>query len=152
MTGIAPPLLDDPGDLSALRAKGADPDELFASFAAWAEASGTVLYPAQEEALIALVSGANVILATPTGSGKSLVATGALYAALAAGRRSYYTAPIKALVSEKFFALFDVFGAANVGMLTGDASVNQGAPIIACTPQSLANIALREGGPESTAA
>ena len=104
-----------------------------------------MLYPAQEEALIELVSGANVVLATPTGSGKSLVATGALYAALAAGRRSYYTAPIKALVSEKFFALCDVFGAANVGMLTGDASVNAGAPIIACTAEVLANIALREG-------
>ena len=139
------PLLDDSGDLSALRAKGADPDELFASFAAWAEANGTVLYPAQEEALIELVSGANVVLATPTGSGKSLVATGALYAALAAGRRSYYTAPIKALVSEKFFGLCGIFGAANVGMLTGDAAVNAGAPIIACTAEVLANIALREG-------
>ena len=150
-TGSLPPprpvpaLLDDPSDLSALHALDADPDELFASFAAWAEASGTVLYPAQEEALIELVSASNVILATPTGSGKSLVATGALYAALAAGRRSYYTAPIKALVSEKFFALCDVFGAANVGMLTGDASVNAGAPIIACTAEVLANIALREG-------
>src|SRR6187200_3767567 len=139
------PLLDDSGDLSALRAKGADPDELFASFAAWAEANGTVLYPAQEEALIELVSGANVVLATPTGSGKSLVATGAQYAALAAGRRSYYTAPIKALVSEKFFALCGVFGAANVGMLTGDAAVNHDAPVIACTAEVLANIALREG-------
>jgi superfamily II RNA helicase len=146
MTG--PQLLDDPSDLSALRAKGGDADDLFASFAAWAEVSGTVLYPAQEEALIELVSGANVILATPTGSGKSLVATGALYAALAADLRSYYTAPIKALVSEKFFALCDVFGAANVGMLTGDASVNAGAPIIACTAEVLANIALREGGDE----
>jgi superfamily II RNA helicase len=142
---MAAALLDDPSDLSALRAQAADPDELFTSFAAWAQASGTTLYPAQEEALIELVSGANVILATPTGSGKSLVATGALYAALAAGRRSYYTAPIKALVSEKFFALCDVFGAANVGMLTGDASVNAGAPIIACTAEVLANISLREG-------
>src|SRR6476660_3875214 len=141
----APPLLDDPSDLSALRAKGDDPDQLFTDFAAWAEANGTVLYPAQEEALIELVSGANVVLATPTGSGKSLVATGAQYAALAAGRRSYYTAPIKALVSEKSFALCDVFGAANVGMLTGDAAVNAGAPIIACTAEVLANIALREG-------
>src|SRR6201994_4146875 len=139
------PLLEDSGDLSALRAKGADPDELFASFAAWSEANGTVLYPAQEEALIELVSGANVVLATPTGSGKSLVATGALYAALAAGRRSYYTAPIKALVSEKFFGLCGIFGAANVGMLTGDAPVNAGAPVIACTAEILANIALREG-------
>ncbi|BBY18739.1 DEAD/DEAH box helicase [Mycolicibacterium litorale] len=139
------PLLDDPSDLSPLRAQGADPDELFASFAAWAEAAGTALYPAQEEALIELVSGANVILATPTGSGKSLVATGAQYAALAAGRRSYYTAPIKALVSEKFFALCGLFGAENVGMLTGDAAVNSTAPIIACTAEVLANIALREG-------
>ena len=138
-------LLDDPSDLSALRARGTDPDELFAAFAAWAEAQGTVLYPAQEEALIELVSGANVVLATPTGSGKSLVATGALYAALAAERRSYYTAPIKALVSEKFFALCDVFGATNVGMLTGDAAVNAGAPIITCTAEVLANISLREG-------
>ncbi|MFG1932289.1 DEAD/DEAH box helicase [Mycobacterium sp. NPDC048908] len=131
--------------MSLLSPHSADPDELFTSFAAWAEAQGTALYPAQEEALIELVSGANVVLATPTGSGKSLVATGALFAALAAGRRSYYTAPIKALVSEKFFALVDVFGAANVGMLTGDASVNAGAPITACTAEVLANIALREG-------
>src|SRR4051812_13014080 len=142
---VAPPLLDDPTDLTALRARGSDPDELFTSFAAWAESGGTTLYPAQEEALIELVSGANVVLATPTGSGKSLVATGAQYAALAAGRRSYYTAPIKALVSEKFFALCGVFGAANVGMLTGDAAVNHDAPIIACTAEVLANIALREG-------
>ncbi len=146
MTVTAPlPLLDDPADLTSLRARGTDPDEQFESFATWAAAGGTVLYPAQEEALIELVSGANVVLATPTGSGKSLVATGAQYAALAAGRRSYYTAPIKALVSEKFFALCGVFGAANVGMLTGDASVNAGAPIIACTAEVLANIALREG-------
>ncbi len=141
----AAPLLDDPGDLSSLRAQSADPDELFTTFAGWAEANGTVLYPAQEEALIELVSGANVILATPTGSGKSLVATGGLYATLAAAGTSYYTAPIKALVSEKFFALCEVFGAVNVGMLTGDASVNADAPIIACTAEVLANIALREG-------
>ncbi|MGV0837971.1 DEAD/DEAH box helicase [Mycolicibacterium thermoresistibile] len=145
MTATTPALLDDPADLSALRAQGADPDELFTSFANWAADSGTTLYPAQEEALIELASGANVILATPTGSGKSLVATGALYAALAEGRRSYYTAPIKALVSEKFFALCEVFGAVNVGMLTGDAAVNADAPIIACTAEVLANIALREG-------
>ena len=122
-----------------------DPDALFAAFAGWAQHNGTPLYPAQEEALIELLSGANVILATPTGSGKSLVATGAQYATLAAGRRSYYTAPIKALVSEKFFALCAVFGAKRVGMLTGDAAVNAAAPIIACTAEVLANIALREG-------
>jgi hypothetical protein len=135
----------DPGLLTP--PAGADTDELYASFAQWAADHGTPLYPAQEEALIELVSGANVVLATPTGSGKSLVATGAQYFALAASKRSYYTAPVKALVSEKFFALCGVFGADNVGMLTGDASVNAGAPVIACTAEILANIALRDGGP-----
>ena len=101
-----------------------DPDSLFDAFAGWAGEQGLDLYPAQTEALIELVSGSNVVLATPTGSGKSLVATGALFAALAQGRRGVWTAPIKALVSEKFFALCATFGADNVGMLTGDAAVN----------------------------
>ena len=99
-----------------------DPDSIFSAFAGWATGQGLALYPHQEEALIEVVMGSNVILSTPTGSGKSLVAAGAHFAALANGQRSYYTAPIKALVSEKFFALCDVFGAANVGMMTGDAS------------------------------
>ena len=92
-----------------------------------------------------LAAGSNVILATPTGSGKSLVAIAAHFQAMARGQRSYYTAPIKALVSEKFFALCEIFGAENVGMITGDSGVNQDAPIICCTAEILANIALREG-------
>ncbi|MDP3968606.1 MAG: DUF3516 domain-containing protein [Nocardioides sp.] len=123
----------------------ADPDALLETFTAWAEDRGLSLYPAQEEALLELVTGAHVVLSTPTGSGKSLVAIGAHAAAIASGRRTYYTAPIKALVSEKFFALCDVFGAENVGMLTGDAAVNASAPVICCTAEVLANIALREG-------
>jgi superfamily II RNA helicase len=123
----------------------ADPDALFEAFEAWAAEQGLTLYPAQEEALIEVVTGANVILSTPTGTGKSLVATGAHFAALAHGRRTFYTAPIKALVSEKFFNLIEVFGAENVGMLTGDAAVNRTAPIVCCTAEVLANIALREG-------
>ena len=123
----------------------ADPDAVFEAFARWTKDRGLTLYPAQEEALIEVVTGANVILSTPTGSGKSLVATGAHFAALAAGQRSFYTAPIKALVSEKFFDLCEVFGTANVGMMTGDASVNATAPIICCTAEVLANIALRDG-------
>jgi superfamily II RNA helicase len=123
----------------------ADADALYDAFTRWTSGQGISLYPAQEEALIELVSGANVILATPTGSGKSLVATGAHFTALAQGVRSFYTAPIKALVSEKFFALCDVFGAEQVGMMTGDSSINAGAPIICCTAEVLANIALREG-------
>ena len=123
----------------------ADPDAVFAAFDGWAKSQGLDLYPHQEEALIEIVTGANVILSTPTGSGKSLVAAGAHFAALASGIRSYYTAPIKALVSEKFFALCEAFGPANVGMMTGDASVNPKAPIICCTAEVLASIALRDG-------
>jgi superfamily II RNA helicase len=122
-----------------------DPDSLFDAFADWVGGQGLELYPHQAEALIEIVSGSNVILSTPTGSGKSLVATGAHFVAMARKQRTFYTAPIKALVSEKFFALIDVFGAGNVGMMTGDSSVNGGAPIICCTAEILANIALRDG-------
>ena len=122
-----------------------DADTLYDAFATWVGQQGITLYPAQEEAVIEIMMGSNVILSTPTGSGKTLVATGAHFAALANGQRTFYTAPIKALVSEKFFALCDIFGAANVGMLTGDASVNGKAPIICCTAEVLANIALRQG-------
>ncbi|WP_435831524.1 DEAD/DEAH box helicase [Nocardia aurea] len=124
---------------------GTDADALYESFGAWAAERGTSLYPAQDEALLELASGSNVILATPTGSGKSLVAVGAHLFALTRGQRSYYTAPIKALVSEKFFALCEVFGADKVGMVTGDAAVNADAPIICATAEILANMALREG-------
>jgi superfamily II RNA helicase len=123
----------------------AEPDAVFTAFADWAADQGFALYPHQEEALIELVSAANVILSTPTGSGKSLVATGAAFAALARDEVTFYTAPIKALVSEKFFALIDAFGPENVGMMTGDGSVNSLAPIICCTAEVLANIALRDG-------
>ncbi|WP_374461084.1 DEAD/DEAH box helicase [Microbacterium sp.] len=123
----------------------ADPDAVYLAFVEWAESTGIRLYPAQDEALIEIVSGANVILSTPTGTGKSLVAVGAHFAAMVRGHRSYYTAPIKALVSEKFFALAEVFGAENVGMVTGDSAVNADAPIICCTAEILANLALRQG-------
>ncbi|WP_136036684.1 DEAD/DEAH box helicase [Microbacterium sp. K35] len=123
----------------------ADPDAVYLTFVEWVESTGIRLYPAQDEALIEIVSGNNLILSTPTGTGKSLVAVGAHFAALVGDRRSFYTAPIKALVSEKFFALVDVFGAENVGMITGDSSVNADAPIICCTAEILANLALRHG-------
>ena len=122
-----------------------DPDAAYAAFVEWAEGRGLSLYPHQDEAIIEFLSGRNVVLATPTGSGKSLVALAAHFAALASDRVSFYTAPIKALVNEKFFALCEVFGAEQVGLLTGDASVNADAPIICCTAEVLANIALREG-------
>ncbi len=119
------------------------PDALYEAFTGWAADQGLTLYPHQDEALLELVTGSHVILSTPTGSGKSLVATAAHFVALAQGRRTYYTAPLKALVSEKFFALVAAFGSARVGMMTGDSSVNPDAPIICCTAEILANLALR---------
>src|SRR5687767_7203750 len=126
-----------------------DADAMYDAFVEWADDRGFALYPAQDEAIIEIVSGANVILSTPTGTGKSLVAVAAHAASVArqasTGGRSYYTAPIKALVSEKFFQLVEIFGAENVGMVTGDSSVNPDAPIICCTAEILANLALRQG-------
>ncbi|WP_449281891.1 DEAD/DEAH box helicase [Leucobacter sp.] len=123
----------------------AEADEAFAAFEEWAwEERALRLYPAQEEAILGIALGSNVILATPTGTGKSLVAMGAHFIALAEGRRTVYTAPIKALVSEKFFDLVEVFGAENVGMVTGDTSINSEAPILCCTAEILANLAIRD--------
>ena len=122
-----------------------DADSMFDHFADWAVRRGIALYPHQEEALLEIVAESNVIAATPTGSGKSLIGTAALFVALTTGRRAYYTAPIKALVSEKFFDLVDIFGPAQVGMITGDSAVNADAPIICCTAEILALVALRGG-------
>jgi superfamily II RNA helicase len=124
---------------------GPDPDDIYRAFTMWTASRGLDLYPTQDEALIEVLSGAHLIVSTPTGSGKSLIALGAHTAALATGRRTYYTAPIKALVSEKFFDLCEVLGAHRVGMLTGDATVNPEAPLICCTAEILANLALRHG-------
>ncbi len=120
-------------------------DELLDAFIEWSAAADLELYPHQEEAVLRLLAGENVVLSTPTGSGKSLVALAGAFAMLAQGRRAVYTAPIKALVSEKFFELTAAFGPSEVGMVTGDASVNGDAPVIACTAEILAQRALRSG-------
>lgn len=120
-------------------------EEIYDGFAAWIASRDMEMYPAQDEAVLEIAGGANVVLATPTGSGKSTVAVAAHFAGLAQGQRSYYTAPIKALVSEKFFDLCEIFGPENVGMITGDSSVNAQAPIVCCTAEILANVVLREG-------
>lgn len=117
----------------------------FERFLDWTLARGIELWSHQEDALMDLAAGDHVIVGTPTGSGKSLIALGMHFLAMCTGRRSYYTAPIKALVSEKFFNLVEVLGRDNVGMITGDASVNPEAPVICCTQEILANQALREG-------
>ena len=120
-------------------------DHLLGKFLDYVEGRRLTLYPAQEEAVLELFEGKNVILNTPTGSGKSLVAMALHFASLARGRRSVYTCPIKALVNEKWRDLCREFGPDNVGLSTGDATVNRDAPILCCTAEILANIALREG-------
>lgn len=125
--------------------EGTAPDTILDRFLGWVAESNLEPYPAQEEALLEVMAGRHVILSTPTGSGKSLVATALHFKALAEGKRSFYTCPVKALASEKFFALCQDFGAVNVGMLTGDASINHAAPIVCCTAEVLANMALRQG-------
>ncbi|HEY7514770.1 MAG TPA: DUF3516 domain-containing protein, partial [Vicinamibacteria bacterium] len=129
-----------------LPAGAADSDELLGRFLDYVSSRELVLYPAQEEAVLALFEGQNVILNTPTGSGKTLVASALHFASLAHGRRSVYTSPIKALVNEKWMALCRELGPENVGLSTGDATVNRDAPVLCCTAEVLANIALREGG------
>ncbi|MFM7603596.1 MAG: DEAD/DEAH box helicase, partial [Prosthecobacter sp.] len=120
-------------------------DELLAAFLDYVAEKKLELYPAQEEAILELFDDRNVILNTPTGSGKSLVALALHFRSLAKSRRSVYTCPIKALVNEKFLALCRDFGPENVGMATGDATVNRNAPILCCTAEILANYALRDG-------
>ncbi len=122
-----------------------DAERVLDLFLGWISELGLSPYPQQEEALLELVLGRHVVLGTPTGSGKSLVALGLHFKALCEGARSFYTAPVKALVSQKFFALCEDFGAERVGMLTGDASINPEAPILCCTTEVLANMALRQG-------
>ena len=133
------------GTLRDLPPRDASGGQILDAFLASVAARGLELYPAQEEAILELLDGSNVILNTPTGSGKSLVAEAAHFDALVRGERSFYTSPIKALANEKFFALVRMFGADNVGLMTGDATVNRDAPIICATAEILSNMALAEG-------
>jgi superfamily II RNA helicase len=130
---------------ACLPPRGADADAMLNGFLKYVEQLGLTLYPHQEEAVLAVMADSNVIVHTPTGSGKSLIAAAVHFKAVAEGRRSFYTCPIKALVSEKFFDLCRELGPEHVGMMTGDATVNRDAPVICCTAEILANIALAEG-------
>jgi superfamily II RNA helicase len=122
-----------------------DNDDALNHFLTTVADSGIELYDHQEEAILEIFSGNNVILNTPTGSGKSMVALAHHYKSWCAGKTSYYTVPIKALANEKFLSLCNTFGPDHVGMVTGDATVNPTAPIICCTAEILSNLALRDG-------
>ena len=137
-------LLPRPGETLA-------PDAILDRFVSWAASTGLALYPAQEEAILSLLDDRHLVLATPTGSGKSLVAAFLHFQAMCRGERSVYTCPVKALVNEKFFWLCDLFGPENVAMATGDAAINRDAPILCCTAEILSNLSLREGEPPADA-
>ena len=137
--------MTDTATLIELTPSKTDEESLLEAILDWADGRGVEPYPHQEDAILSLLAGDNVVLATPTGSGKSLVAITGAFAMLANNKRTVYTAPIKALVSEKFFELVSELGAGNVGMVTGDAAVNADAPVVVCTAEILANRALRQG-------
>ena len=139
MTGarLVDRLPESPGAVSS--------EDILTRFLDWVAGLGFELFPAQEAALLEVMAGRHVVLDTPTGSGKSLVAMAILWRGLCEGRTGFYTAPVKALASEQFFRMCNDFGAERVGMLTGDASINPEAPIVCCTAEVLANMALRRG-------
>ena len=137
-------LLPAPGETLA-------PEAVLDRFVSWVASTGLTLYPHQEEAILALLEDRHLVLSTPTGSGKSLVATFLHFRAMAEGKRSFYTCPIKALVNEKFFDLCRLFGPENVGMMTGDGAVNRDAPVVCCTAEILMNLAVREAAPRADA-
>ncbi|MSP92721.1 MAG: DUF3516 domain-containing protein [Myxococcales bacterium] len=144
-TALGPTPTPASATLAELLPATCTPSTLLDAFLTWTTARGLTLHTHQEEALLALAEGHHLVLATPTGSGKSLVATALHFFALGRRERSVYTSPVKALVNEKFFQLCHDFGPACVGLATGDASVNRDAPILCCTAEILANDCLRRG-------
>ena len=96
--------------------------------------------PFQIQALDAVEAGSSVLVAAPTGAGKTIVGQFGAYVALEQGMRAFYTTPIKALSNQKYLELCDLFGAANVGLATGDTSVNSGAPIVVMTTEVARNM------------
>src|SRR3954471_12162127 len=94
----------------------------------------------QLQALDALDAGESVLVAAPTGSGKTVVAEYAIARALASGQRAFYTAPIKALSNQKFLDLSRIHGADAVGLLTGDNAINGDAPVVVMTTEVLRNM------------
>ena len=99
-----------------------------------------VLDDFQVRACEALESGRGVLVAAPTGAGKTVVGEFAVHLALAGGRKAFYTTPIKALSNQKYGELVARHGAANVGLLTGDTSVNGEAPVVVMTTEVLRNM------------
>lgn len=94
----------------------------------------------QQQAIAALEAGRSVVVCAPTGSGKTLIGEYAIHRALARGRRVLYTTPLKALSNQKLRDFREVFGSDNVGLLTGDVSINRDAPVLVMTTEIFRNM------------
>ncbi|MFD3804216.1 DEAD/DEAH box helicase [Streptomyces sp. NPDC058619] len=127
------------------------PADRYAAFRRRAAEEATALHPFREmyafeldpfqiEACKALEAGKGVLVAAPTGSGKTIVGEFAVHLALQQGRKCFYTTPIKALSNQKFADLVKRYGADKVGLLTGDNSVNADAPVVVMTTEVLRNM------------
>jgi ATP-dependent RNA helicase HelY len=101
---------------------------------------GFSLDPFQVEACEAVEEGAGVLVCAPTGAGKTVVGEFAVHKALAEGRKAFYTTPIKALSNQKYNDLVERYGAAKVGLLTGDNAINGDAPVVVMTTEVLRNM------------
>ncbi|MFF2031559.1 DEAD/DEAH box helicase [Arthrobacter sp. NPDC058192] len=94
----------------------------------------------QREACLSLQAGRGVLVAAPTGAGKTIVGEFAIYLALQRGLKAFYTTPIKALSNQKYSELAAKYGADRVGLLTGDTSINGDAPVVVMTTEVLRNM------------
>ena len=100
----------------------------------------------QREACLSLQAGRGVLVAAPTGAGKTIVGEFAIYLALQRGLKAFYTTPIKALSNQKYSELADKYGADQVGLLTGDTSINGDAPVVVMTTEVLRNMLYADSG------
>src|SRR6478672_5697183 len=113
---------------------------LSGELAAFTKALSFTLDDFQQRACRALEDGHGVLVCAPTGAGKTVVGEFAVHLALAAGRKCFYTTPIKALSNQKYAELVERYGPGEVGLLTGDSSINSDAPVVVMTTEVLRNM------------
>ena len=146
----------EPPNADAPSAEALSPAEAYVRFrkrqsspllAAFADGYPFALDDYQREACGQLEAGSGVLVAAPTGAGKTIVGEFAVFLALRTGRKCFYTTPIKALSNQKYADLMRRHGTSNVGLLTGDTSVNSEAPIVVMTTFGLLSSRMPQASP-----